>query len=365
MCITTARKGFVAYTLLLFLIAMCALGDLADRFASEARLDRDLVGVITTNIAGTEVKFLLVYINERAFQSGILKNPDLYEKLHQYVGKNALYVNPILEQVVTRFDFSPNQFAVEQVGKPGFVPTSDDWDEITPGFLTGTLRKNSDETSRGSGSEGILIMGDDIDPSQPFWVVYQGQRARFKIAPALTTSVPTAVPTPRDVVQVSPLAVVTELEDSLLQGDFSAEVVAGLLTVDQSLVGTVIVTYPKEELRFLFIRLEEGIQNGAFSTDLLTRIEPYIGAGALMVWVFSPTGAAFTIWNLYVTHGTTDFFLRDNVVDLTEGFWRLNYIAPGDLAAAILILPDRVNPAETFTMNYASGRTEFLPPDAP
>lgn len=367
MHVTLARRVGVCLSVLL----LTSLGILAgshEQIASKLDLAPDLFNELTVDVNGTELALFIVAINERIFSSKI--SPALQENLRHYVGKNALYVNPTVEQVVNSFPFFPEQFTVEQEGGSSFTPTRSDWIEITPGFLDGQFEINPGGSSYGSGSEGILVMGDRIDITQPFWVSYQGARVRFDVAQQTAyypaPAPPTSTPTPsHPAVEISPPESITDLQQALTEGDFSAEVVAGLLDVDQSLVGTVIVTYPKEELRFLFIRLEEGIQNGAFSADLLTRIEPYIGSGALMVWVFSPTGAAFTIWNLYVTHGTTDFFVRDNVVDLTEGFWRLNYITQGDLAAAILLLPDRVNPAKTFTMNYASGRTEFLPPDAP
>ncbi len=363
MRVTLARRVGVCLSVLL----LTSLGILAgshEQIASKLDLAPDLFNELTVDVNGTELALFIVAINERIFSSKI--SPALQENLRHYVGRNALYVNPTVEQVVNSFPFFPEQFTVEQEGGSSFTPTRSDWIEITPGFLDGHFEINPGGSSYGSGSEGILVMGDRIDITRPFWVSYQGVRVRFDVAQQTAYyPAPASTTTPsHPVVEISPPESITNLQQTLTEGDFSAEVVAGLLDVEQSLVGTVIVTYPKEELRFLFIRLEEGIREGTFSEDLLDLIEPYIGSGALMVWVFSPTGAAFTIWNLYVTHGTTDFFVRDNVVDLTEGFWRLNYIAQGDLAAAILLLPDRVNLAETFTMNYASGRTEFLPPDA-
>lgn len=375
--VRVAGRNVILCSLCLFLVGLCVCAQSVDRIASQTGLDRDLVGVLNINAGGTELAIIVVYINERAFQSGISKNPNLYHRLFPYVGQNALYINPTVEQVVSYSAFSPSHFSIEQSGKMTFYPTAADWIEITPGFLGGLFQANPGGASYGSGSEGILVVGDHIDPTRPFWVVYQGQRAYFEIS-QVAFSPPTAVtpvPAPttvslRETVEGPPLADVTDLEDALLQGDFSAGAVAELLSVDPRLVGTFMHSTATEELRFLFIRLEETVRTGTFSPELLARIDPYVGRNAVMVWMLTSTGAPFSIWNLLLErpHGdgiTHELFFGDSVIDLTEDFASLNYIYPGQLQAAILLLPSSVNVYEPFTMKYGLGRATFLPLGTP
>ncbi len=377
MHVRVAGRNLILCSLCLFFVGLCVLAQSVNQIASETGLDRDLVGVLNINAGGTELAIIVVYINERAFQSGISKNPNLYHRLFPYVGQNALYINPTVEQVVSYSAFSPSQFSVEQSGKTTFYPTGADWVEITPGFLGGLFQVNPGGASYGSGSEGILVVGDRIDPTQPFSVVYQGQRAYFEIsqvaAAPLTAVSPAPAPTTvplREMVQAPPLADVTDLEEALLQGDLSAGMVAELLSVDPRLVGTFIHSAGTDELRFMFIRLEEAVRVGTFSSELLSRIDPYVGHNAIMVWMLTSTGAPFSIYNLLLErpHGdgiTHELFFGDSVVDLTEDFAGLNYVYPGQLQAAILLLPSSVNVNEPFTMKYGLGRATFLPLGTP
>lgn len=376
MRVRAAGWSLILFSLCLVFAGFSVLAQSVDQIASQTGLDQDLVGVLDINAGGSELAIIVVYINERAFQSGISKNPNLYHRLFPYVGQNALYINPTVEQVVSHSAFSPSQFSVEQSGKTTFYPTAADWVEITSGFLGGLFQVNPGGASYGSGSEGILVVGDHIDPTRPFWVVYQGQRAYFEISPAAgpATAVspapaPTTLPS-REAMVAPPLADVTDLEEALLQGDFSAGMVAELLSIDPRLVGTFIHSTGTAELRFLFIRLEETVQTGAFSPELLARIEPAIGRNAIMVWILTSTGAPFSIWNLLLErpHGdgiTHELFFGDSVIDLTEGFADLNYVYPGQLQAAILLLPSSVNRVEPFTMKYGLGRATFLPLGVP
>ena len=373
MHVRVAGRNLMLCSLCLFFVGLCVLAQSVDQIASETGLDRDLVGVLNINAGGTELAIIVVYINERAFQSGIRNNPPLHNRLFTYLGRNALYVNPVVKQVVSSFVFSPPQLSIEQEGRPAFVPAIGDWREITEGFLEGRFVGTPGDESRSSGSEGILVMGDHIDPTQPFWVVYQNQRAYFEIsqvaAAPLTAVSPAPAPTTvplRETVQAPPLADVTDLEEALLQGDLSAGTVAELLSVDPRLVGTFIHSAGTDELRFLFIRLEEAVRAGTFSPELLSRIDPYVGGNAIMVWMLTSTGAPFSIYNLLLErpHGdgiTHELFFGDSVVDLTEDFAGLNYVYPGQLQAAILLLPSSVNVNEPFTMKYGLGRATFLP----
>lgn len=373
MYITVPGRIVIVSSLLLFLIGVGSLAEAShEQIASETGLDSDLFVTLTMDVSGTELALFIVYINERAMNSKILKNPTLRQTLLQYVGSNALYVNPTTKQVVSSFPFIPEQFSVEQEGRPVFFPTRSDWVEITAGFLEGRFQVNPGGASYGSGSEGVLVMGDHIDPAEPFWVVYQGQRARFELAaptavvPPTTApvSIPSVVP-PRVMADVASLERVTDLEEALTHGDFSAETVAALLGLDPTLVGTIAFTSGSEELRLLFVQLEAGVQESALGADLLLSIEPLIGTGAVMIWALSSTGSDFSPWHFFVQQSGTNyvFFSASSFVELTAGFLRGGRVETGEVVAGVILLPRGVDRAAPFTVYY--GSTGVTLPRAP
>jgi hypothetical protein len=367
--IAVAGRKLIVGSLCIFFLGLVVLAQSADQIASETGLDRDLVGVLRVDVGGTELAIIVVYVNERAFQSGISKNPTLYHRLFPYVGKNALYINPTVEHVVSSFAFSPSHFSIEQVGAPTFLPTAFDWVEITSGFLEGRFEVNPGGESYGSGSEGILIMGDRIDPTQPFTVVYQGQRARFEIAQQLIVSRPTAVtPTPapsaipsRETVEVPALEDVTTLEEILSHGDFTAETMAALLDLDPNLVGTIQVEPKGEELRMLVIRLDEEVRDSALGLELLSRLESVIGTGAVMIWAFSPTGADFSPWHFFIQQAATNyvFFSGSSFVELTTDFLDTARVEAGTVAAGVILLPKAIDPHGAYSVFYGSASVAF------
>jgi len=361
-------------SLFFLLVGISVLAQSHEQIASQTGLDPDLFATLTIDVGGKELRLFMVYVNERAFDSGITRNEKLRQILLLYVGSNALYINPNVKQVVDSFNFFPHQISVEQVGRPTFIPTANDWVEIREGFLAGRFQVNPEGSSYGSGSEGLLVMGEHIDPSQPFWVVYQGQRARFDLAeptaviPPTTSPIPTpSVVSPREAVEVASLEDVTDLEDALTHGDFSQALAAALLHLDPSLVGTVSITSEDEELRLFLVRLEEGVHKGAFGAELLSNLEPLIGTGAVMIWALTPTGANFSPWQLHVQQSQTiyDFWFDSSFAELTEGFLRLGRLESGEVAAGVILLHRQVNPHATFTVYYQTINTSTTFPNLP
>jgi hypothetical protein len=353
--------GWVGVCLLLFLLT--GLGVLAgshEQIASKTGLDPDLFNELTIDVGGTELGIFIVAVDERAFSSRIA--PTLRENLSPYVGRNALYVNPTVKQVVDAFPFFPEQVVIEQEGAPAFTPTRSDWVEITPGFLDGRFRSNPGGSSYGSGSEGILVMGDHIDIERPFWVSYQGESVRFELAQPTATLPPSPAATPsHPPVEISPPGQITDLAEALTQGEFSAAAIADLLALPQDLVGTLIIAGRGEELRLLLVRLEEGIYDSALGDDLLSSLAPLVTTGAVMVWALSPTGAAFTPWNFYIQQlGTNYVFFSDaSFVELTTGFLRGRRVEPGAVVAGVIRLPGRINTALPFTVYYGTSGVTF------
>ena len=332
--------------------------------ASRTGLAPDLFLTLTVNADGRELALFMVYVDERAFQSKI--SPDLRQSLLPYVGRNVLFVNPTVEEVSPTLPFSPALLSVEQEGRTTFVPSLSDWVELSPGFLAGTAVANPGGVTYGSGSSGILLLGDRIDPARPFTVIYARAKGTFRLAGPAGAIAPAAIPTstvpPAPVPAPLPEGTDT-LSAELLQGVFSAESVAALLQLDPSLVGTIVQSSKGEELRLLLVRLEEGVRAGAFAPDLLARVEPYFGTGALMVWALSAGGASFSPFKFYVQQKGTSyvFFLDSSFAELTEGFRRAGRVAPGEVAAGILLLPGGVLRMAPFTVFYGGGTGALFP----
>ena len=355
------RYRFFIPLLVCLLMGAGAVSQTHEEIASRTGLDPDLFAELSSSVDGAEVKVFAVFVTERTFTSKI--SSALQDWLLPYVGRNALYVNPTVKDVVSSFPFLPTDVTVEQEGRPAFVPEASDWVEITTGFLVGSLRVNPAGATYGSGSEGILVMGDRIDSTRPFTLVYRDARARFEIAqpPAAV-----AVPGGREPVTVPPVASVTDLGDALGTGDFSSTAVASLLQVDPALVGTITVKSHTEELRLVLVRLEAAIRESALEPLLLLSLEPLIGKGAVMVWALSSTGAAFTPFDLYIQQSGTNyvFFSESSFVELVPGFVHARRVDRGEIEAGIVLLPSGVRPDLPFDVRYGPAGITFpnVPP---
>ncbi|MEA1871671.1 MAG: hypothetical protein U9N00_05715, partial [Candidatus Bipolaricaulota bacterium] len=100
MRITSVRLVGVCLGVLL-LTSLGVLAGSHEQIASKTGLAPDLFNELTIDVNGTELALFIVAINERVFSSKI--SPALQENLRHHVGKNALYVNPTVEQVVNSF----------------------------------------------------------------------------------------------------------------------------------------------------------------------------------------------------------------------------------------------------------------------
>jgi len=359
--ITGAGRVLIVSSLLVFLLAGAASADPRARFAEETGLDLDLIGVAQVEVGGFELTLTLVYVNERTFQSKV--SAELRAVLLPYVGRNALYVNPSIEEVVTQFAFSPSEISVRQVGGSEIVPAASAWIDITPGFAAGRFEVNPSGPDHGSGSEGIVVLGDAIDPELPFDVIYRGQQVRFEIGTeiAAATGMPAAATTSHDPIDVAPIEGLGTLEGILTQEEFSAEAMAALLELDPALVRTLQVSQRGEELRLLFVRLEESIRGGALGPELVSALEPLLGSGAVMVWAFSIEGASFSPWNFYIRQGGTNFvfFSSASFVALTDGFLRVESVNAGEVVAGVIRLPKSVDAAQPFSVFFGTSGVDY------
>jgi len=363
MQITGAGRELVVSFLLVLFFSGLACADPRERFAEETGLDLDLIGVAQVEVGGFELTVTFVFINERTFHSKI--SLDLRAALSPYVGQNALYVNPSVEEVVSQFAFSPFEIEVRQVGESSFAPDVDAWSDITRGFTLGRFEVNPSGPDQGSGSEGILVLGGAIDSTRPFHVIYRGAEVRFEVGQAIAASSvgPSgrSATTSHDPIEVPPLEGTGTLQDVLTHEEFSTASMAALLELDPDLVRVLLLALRGEELRLLFVRLEEEIAESALGPELIAALEPLIGTGAVMVWAFSAEGAAFSPWSFYVKQGGTNyvFFSSASFVELTDGFLRVERVNAGEVAAGVIRLPKSVDSGLPFSVYFGTSGVDY------
>ena len=345
-------------SLLLLWVATLAAGETRDRFAQETGLDVDLINVVKLDVGDSELTIVFVFINERTFLSDISER--LRQVLLPHVGRNAIYVNPSIQEVLTEFDVEPLDLIAIQDGAV-IAPTAGAWIEITSGFMDGRFEVNPSGPSQGSGSEGIVVLEDAIDSARPFQISYRGQAVTFDIG-SRPAAVPAADPATGDAVpDVTPLDTITTLEDILTQDEFSDASMAGLFGLDPALVRTIHLSQHGEDLRLFFVRIEEAVRESALGDELLDTLEPFVGTGAVMVWAFTGTGATFSPWHLYVNQGTNwpVGLFSDPFIELTDGFSRSVILEAGQLVAGLFRLPSKVDASQAFAIYYGTSKVTY------
>jgi len=350
-------RALVVSSLFLLAAAAVALADARQEFAQETGLDPSLIGVVQTSEGGTEMTIVFVFVDARALDSRV--SPALRATLLPYVGRNALYVNPSIRSVVAQSSFDPQQIAVESAGTGRWTPPLSAWNEVTPGFLSGAFAVNPAGPTQGSGSEGVLVLGDAVDPDKPFTVAYGASSATFDLASVTQDGASAAGSTAalsHPPIDVPPLEDVSSLEAILARPDVTADSLGVLLGLDRALVRVLDLTMSSKPIRMVFVRLEDSVRASSLGPDVLSRLEPVIGTGAVMVWALSAVGAPFSPWYFYIQQAGTNyvFFSAASFVELTDGFLDLTHLAPGVLAAAVIRLPRGVAPAQPFTVRYST-----------
>lgn len=360
--ITAMKRAIVLALFLLWALSLFAVADLRDDFAQKTGLDRDLINLVTIDVGGTELTVTFVFINERTFQSKI--SPDLAWKLQPYLGQNAIYVNPSIDAVVSAFPFDPQLLSVEQNGIV-IRPDPGSWRELTTGFLAGTFQVNPSGPERGSGSEGVLVLGDSMDSQQPFTLVYATKRAPLEIAASVagsqTAGVSAAAIQSHDPIDVEPLETLGSLEGLLLHEEFSSDAMAAVFELDPGLVRTMVLSPRGHELRLFFVRLESSVSDSLLGPDLIEAIDEVIGTGAVMVWAVSPTDTDFSPWNFFIQQRDTNFvfFSAASFVELTDGFLRVERVEAGALAAGIIRLPLSVDADAPYAVFYGTSHIDY------
>ncbi|MBN1858396.1 hypothetical protein JW848_04235, partial [Candidatus Bipolaricaulota bacterium] len=152
----------VVFSVGVMLAGVCANGQTGEQISWETGLDRDLFATMQIDLRGREIAVFFVYLNDRAFDSKI--SAGLAERLRPYSNRNALYVNVTVPQNPPQVDLDPTMFTVRQVGLDPWTAGESSWVEITPGFLGGLLQPNPEDPTYGSGSIGVLLLDEAIDP---------------------------------------------------------------------------------------------------------------------------------------------------------------------------------------------------------
>ena len=366
------RQRWLPFFLFLLVLELSLLAASDEQIAAQTGLDPDLFSVLTVDVDGTELAILFVYISERTFESQI--SPELRQTLLPYVGKNALYVNPTVKQTVERFDFDPAQCVIEQEGIPPFIPVQGDWIEITEGFLKGVFHVNPMGASYGSGSAGVLVLGEHIDPTRLFWISYRGESAQFELvlpvevapAPVPVPSPPSAAPSPSPppsaVLEMSGEIDFFSLEELAKAGRFDSEQVAATLNLDPSWIGSLNLLGRGRELSLLLIQVEDEVEEAALDPNLLQTLRPLFGSGAVLVWAFTPTGTVFSPYYFWVSQAGRNYFFISNasLLELTPEFARKDHeLAPEEVIAGVLLLPDAIDPNVSFIVYYGSVGVTF------
>ncbi|MEW5825837.1 MAG: hypothetical protein AB1778_03315 [Candidatus Bipolaricaulota bacterium] len=351
------RVGLAA-CLLVFLLCVAGSADVRTDLALRTGLDPDLVGVLQIDDVGTQVTIVLVFLDARAFESRM--SPALRALLAPFVGRNALYVNPSVSTSAGGFPFDPASLLLETAGRSEPL-SAEAWMEITPGFLSGAFAANPGGVAQGYGSEGVLVLGEAVDPVLGFALTYGTARAEFRIVSDREIDRAQATSPAQTSI------VVPALDDSLTLGTLLAAAeaseasISALFGLDERLVRVLEIGHGGGLLRLVFVRLEASVRESQLGWDLLSRIDPLIGTGAAMVWAVCPDGGAFTPWGLYVQQDATNyvFFSPSSFVELTRDFLRVEGLAPGELAAGVLRLPRGVDPAAPFTIAYQTSRVTY------
>ena len=225
---------------------------------------------------------------------------------------------------------------------------------------------NPGGTSYGSGSEGLLLMDGHIDITKPFTVSYGGQSASFSIVSYPATSPSTAQPGTAASPSQAPVDVpipdrITDLQDALTSGEFTAERMASLFSLPTALVRTLDIKTRSSELRLLLVLLDEPVRDASFSDELLDALDPLIGTGAVMVWALSSTGSPFTPWSFFIQQNGTNyvFFSDASFVELTPGFLRSAEVPAGQLLAGVIRLAKGIDLSQSFSVFYGTNSAAF------
>ncbi|MCI2426090.1 hypothetical protein LM597_01510 [Candidatus Acetothermia bacterium] len=348
------NRIFTLFCMIVILGGTLVFGaDKIDTIAQQTGLDRDLIGLISVEIEGTTLAITFIYVNERTLMSRI--SPVLRRQLLPYVEANAIVVWVSAEIDIF---FSPDELIFGQHEQRLFSPSREDWAAAPP--KPWKIRAQESAV-------GLLIMGERIDPTVPFWIEFRGEKTVIDLDdPVLVYVEPLDYP----VVVPQQIPVDLNIEDLALAEAFgiTGEEIAWLIGIDPKLVQTMFIGPAEEQLQIILIHLAGQVRKANLSPGILTRLERYIDRASIIVLAISQTGADFSPWNFWVSQGGRNhlLFAIARFTELTPGFLRPAHtgrIEAGETVAGIIILYQLIDPSLPFTLYYRITRVEFLPRD--
>ncbi len=145
--------------LMVLAVALGAAGVTPEDVSAQTGLDPDLIGILPVEGPGGRVLFVVIYVAERTITPGM--RPQDAAHVEEYVGRNAVLVWAYSEGGAT---FDPGKIRFAQKGAAVHL-TSESVVPITGSLLDGRVRAGVRVAS-------FVLLGEDIDPGQPFAVAY-------------------------------------------------------------------------------------------------------------------------------------------------------------------------------------------------
>lgn len=158
-----------------------------------------------------------------------------------------------------------------------------------------------------------------------------------------------------------PLKDLAGIIDAFRSEGASVASMAARLRLDPALVRVLDEGSLGASLRLLFVRLDESIRTSLLGNDLLSRLDPLIGTGAIMVLAYSAAGADFSPWQIFVDQNGVYhvFFSASSFVELTEGFLDTERLSANEFAAGIICrMPSGVDAGQPFAIWYGKARAQ-------
>jgi len=204
------RRYFRALVVLGLLLGAVAFGQSLEQILAQTGLEPDLVTMLTVEQGGQKFLLVFVYIDERTLSSNV--RPEIAQAIAPYVGQNALMIWAYSE-AGANFDPEAIWFAQGRtwIALPQAVVIP-----VEGEFLSGTIPALAPVAA-------IVVLGEAIDPAQPFEIHY-GDVAMASMTVAYATTQSQAEATAE--VQAAAQAKAQAQAEASAQGEASVEVQA-------------------------------------------------------------------------------------------------------------------------------------------
>ncbi|MFW6006009.1 MAG: hypothetical protein ACOC9A_01040, partial [Candidatus Bipolaricaulota bacterium] len=176
----------VALIVTLFFLANTAAGEkIEDKLSRiiklELGLDEEIYQVIETDYQGEKVVLVVIFGNEKAYNSSL--GSDLKSGLREHEGETPVAISAL----TSNKDVSFRPYAVRII-QNGQTSQADQVFGITDGFTEGRMPEEVPiEGKTFWGSKGIITLGSSFDSTTPFEIKYGNTSASFALESTGTT----------------------------------------------------------------------------------------------------------------------------------------------------------------------------------